>query len=110
MMALATVVYLVYNDVQNFYTITLSLSALPVHHERAGDAEQHQRRPGLHGSSDSAYGKAHNRGTGGSIHCCGARPGNTERRTSFPTQTPLRGTPPPRSATMAHAIYVDSGA
>eukprot|EP01043_Picozoa_sp_COSAG02_P077759 COSAG02_NODE_17184_length_1022_cov_11.007584_1_plen_150_part_00 len=46
-MALATVVFLVYNDVQYFYTITLSLSALPVHHERAGDADQPQRRPGL---------------------------------------------------------------
>eukprot|EP01043_Picozoa_sp_COSAG02_P070233 COSAG02_NODE_12355_length_1558_cov_17.662040_3_plen_55_part_00 len=47
MMALATVVYSVYNNVQNFYIITLLLSALPVHHERAGDADQHQRRPGL---------------------------------------------------------------
>eukprot|EP01043_Picozoa_sp_COSAG02_P061626 COSAG02_NODE_8317_length_2618_cov_317.236602_4_plen_194_part_01 len=46
MMALATVC-MVYNNVQNFYIITLLLSALPVHHERAGDAKQPQRRPGL---------------------------------------------------------------
>ena len=48
MMALATVVYLDHNNVQNIYTNTLLLSALPVHHERAGDAYPPQRRPGLH--------------------------------------------------------------
>eukprot|EP01043_Picozoa_sp_COSAG02_P043815 COSAG02_NODE_3850_length_6147_cov_7.419478_13_plen_66_part_00 len=36
-----------------------SLSALPVHHERAGDAEQHQRRPGLHSTPSQVYSDAH---------------------------------------------------
>ena len=49
-MALAPDVYLDHNNVQNIYTNTLLLSALPAYHERAGDAYQPQRRPGLHGS------------------------------------------------------------
>ena len=36
------------------------------------------------------------RGTRGSNNCCGARPGSTEHRASFPTQTPLREAPDPR--------------
>ena len=48
MMALATVVFVIYNNVQNTYTNTLLLSALPAYHERAGDAYQPQRRPELH--------------------------------------------------------------
>ena len=48
MMAHATAMCIHYNNVQNIYTITLLSSALPVYHERAGDAYQPQRRPGLH--------------------------------------------------------------